>query len=345
MPPPPPSRPSPPAPPKSGRMCPACGTFIPAGRRLCSTCKLEAAKMDGYEAAKRAAQSRGFTGTKVQASRADIIRRAIRITTWVLVIAGIVYGGWSIYAWLHPPPRYLQYPNTAEGTVREFLNYVSAGDDKSLDKAYFLVADSVRDPKASDDRGDYRQIFDVMHNYLANEFGEDWLTQAKYAPDPADPDMFVLRVSMETLHIHVAQQTPPEKEKEQGPHYGFIGVDEFSVNDGPDYRKMAGIEGVLRGVAGQGAVDMLDSVIASGANRWHGPRMVKKVGLLAVLRNPHNLNWKDVLQTYPLRDDPVVRARLTKITTDGRYDTTLQEKAKEVLDDKVTEEELISVGL
>lgn len=342
---PPPPRPSPPAPPKSGRVCPACETFVPAGRRHCPQCKLESAKMDGYEAAKRAAQSRGFTGTKIQVSRADIIRRAVRITTWLLVIAAVGYGGYSIYAWLHPPPRYLQYPNTAEGTVREFLNLVSNGDDKSLDRAYFLVADSVRDPKASDDRGDYRQIFDVMHNYLASEFGDDWLAGARYAPDPADPNTFVLHVSMETLHIRVAQQTPADKEKEQGPHYGFLGVDEFNVNDGPDYRKMAGIEGVLRGVAGQGAVDMLNSVLASGANKWRGPPMVKKVGLLAVLRNPHNINWKDVIQTYPLRNDPVMRARLTRVTADDRYDQVIRDKAKEVLDDKVTEEDRIAAGL
>ena len=108
---------------------------------------------------------------------------------------------------------------------------------------------------------------------------------------------------------------------------------------------MEGIKGFVRGMAGQGAVDNINLVIGASANNMHAAPMVKKVGILAVIRNPHTITWRSALQTYPFRADPVVRNRLKLILDDARYDTQVKEKAQEVLSDKVPDEEINALGL
>ena len=332
---------------RKGRSCPNCAAFVPLDQPRCSSCKLEVSKMQAFAAAKEAARQRGMKGTKVVAERSlgQMIGTGAKYAFLILLVGAVAAGGWWLFK--PRPPRYLKFAATGQAAVTEFMTDISGGGDPQLDAAYGLLADSVRDPKEND-HGDYLQIYDELNNYLAGEFGSDWITRLKVTADPADPNLFAAHIGPETLHVRVAQQTPADKMKEQGEHYGIMQIEEFSVTLAADFRQMEGIKGVLRAYpgAGNGAVEMLDKVLgASGAAPHNAPMIVKKVRLLAVIRNPREVSSQAILLTYPLRNDPVVKARLAQIAGDERYDTPERQRAKEVYDDKVPEEELISVGL
>ncbi len=335
-------------PPTSTATCPNCHATITPGSRQCVICKLEVAKMSAFAAAKKAAQQRGFKTTAVETAETPAWRdpanlgRAVKIVCLLAFVGGI---GWLGYHFFGPKPaRYLQFPATAQAAATEFMTHI-AGGDATYDKAYFLVADTVRDTKASDERGDYVQVFHLLNRYLAAEFGADWITWTQCVPDPANPDVIVATVALETLHIRTAQQTPADKMQSQGAHYGILGIDEFDVQYAADMRQNALIRDILNGVAGSGAESNWDAVFGANAANRHLPKFMTKMIVLQSLRNPRSANWKAVIQTDPLRTDPVIQARLKAILTDERYDKDVRNAAKEVLDDKVTDEERIAVGI
>jgi hypothetical protein len=207
-----------------------------------------------------------------------------------------------------------------------------------------MIPDSARDPKANDEKGQYRQIFHIMNLYLSGEFGSNWIAQTQFAPDPANPNVIVAHVALETLHIQLADQTPAGK-KESGPHFGVLGVDEFNVDDAGKFQQLKAIEGVVGGMAGQGAVANLELIRgASGSPRNETP-MQKKVRLMPIVGNPHEATWKAVVNLWPIRTDPVVRNRLQLIVADGRYDVGVQEKANGVLKEKLNEEDFVAAGV
>jgi hypothetical protein len=298
--------------------------------------------MSAFAAAKRAAQQRG-----IKEAAAEKSRSRIRVSPGVvtLIIFLLLLGGGATWLFWPKPPRYLQFPATAEEAAKTLLTHISAGTDPEYLKAYALIADSARNPKSNDEQGDYTQVFHAMNLYLSGEFGSDWPAQTKLAADPADTTVIVAKVSLETLRIHVQQQTPADKMSQYGPHFGITGVDDFPPQDAADMRQMAGIEGILRGVAGEGAVRNLQTILGAGAGNRHQPRMVKKMGLLAVNRDPRKATSRSVLQMYPLREDPVVRARLLSISQDDRYDPDVRERAKLIVDNRVPEEDLIAAGV
>jgi len=195
----------------SARVCPNCRNAVPPGSRQCPACKLEVAKMAAFAAAKRAAQQRGIKEVEVEKPRFRI-NVSPGVVSLGVFLAILVVGG--VYLFRPKPPRYLAFPGTANDAAQALLTHINGGTDPEYLKAYDLIADSARDPKASDEKGDYTQVFHVMNKYLSAEFGNDWITQTKFAADPADPNVVVAKVAMETLRIHVQQQTPEAKMKE-----------------------------------------------------------------------------------------------------------------------------------
>ncbi len=331
------------APAKSAPTCPNCHAAIPRGARACSVCKLEVAKMAGYAAAKKAALTRGIKTTAVERKASSLpVGSIVKAVILLLVVGGIAYGGYLLFK--PKPPRYLQYPAAAQDSARKFMTYISAGTDLQYDQAYAMIPDSVRDPRADDERGQYHQIFHIMYLYLSGEFGDNWIAKTDVAPDPADPDVVIVHVGLETLHVRVADQTPADK-KAIGPHFGVLGVDEFDVAEAGKFQQRKAIEGVVGGMAGQGAVNNLEKVLNSGGAPRNETPMQKKVRLLPVVGNPHEVSGQAVLNLWPIRKDPVVRNRLEQVVSDGRYDSQIQDVANEVLKDKVTEEELIAAGV
>jgi hypothetical protein len=338
--------------------CPNCGTSFARGTPQCPSCKLDVAKMSAFAAAKKAAQARGIKGTSVQtANRPDIrglagesnatpsrFPPATILKTLLLLafLAGIGYLGYHFFG--PKPPRYLPFPATAQDAAKEFLTRI-AGGDTAHDSAYELIADSARKDAGDDPRGDFRQVFHAVNDYLVAELRPDWIDHTTLAPDPNEPDVIIARIDLETLRIRTAQQTAPELMKKYGPHYGVIGIVEVDVNWAAGLRQMGAITGIVRGVAGESAITNLQTIIgASEANR-RMPPFLKKMELLQVLRNHWAATWKSVVQTYPFRNDPVIRARLTDIKGNDQYDPGVREYAQKVLDNRVTEEDLAAVGI
>ena len=307
------------APSKPGRTCPNCHAFVPAGRRTCLACRLEVSKMDGFLAAKNAAKKRGFASTQVENSGPPFFLRPGFIVKTVLLLAVI---GLVAYYFRPRPPRYLMFPNTPTAAVQQFLQDISGGQDPDFDKAYALVPDSVRDPKNSDEHSDYVQIFDEMNKYFSNEFGPDWYTQTQLAPDAKDPNIIVAKVALETIHIHTADAVPAGKKAQDGAHFGVTAIDEFNVSWAAEFRQMEGLFAALKVVSyGDSAGgENLKAIMGTGESNRHDPPMIKKIRVLEVLRNPRAINYRDVVQAYPFRTDPVVQNRLKMITTDTRYD-------------------------
>jgi hypothetical protein len=300
--------------------------------------------MAGYAAAKKAAQSRGIKTTQVEARRAPLISVGLAVKAVLLIV---VVGGlsWGVFTLFKPkPPRYLQFPATGQESARQFLTHISAGEDKEYDQAYGLIADAVRDPQMNDEIGHYRQMFHNMNRYLSNEFGANWIQNTQVAADPADPNVMIARVSLETLHIRVANQTPPDR-KGAGPHYGILSIDEFNINDSSKMLQTSGLEGGLRMLGADGAIPQLDLIRGASGEPNNETPMQKKLRLLPVVGDPRTVSWKAIVQLWKIRTDPVVRARLEAIMNDGRYDPVIQKKAEEVLKEKTTEEDRVAAGV
>ena len=165
--------------------------------------------------------------------------------------------------------------------------------------------------------------------------------------DSTDPHIRVLiaKVGLETLHIRVQQETPADKLALQGKHFGVLGVDEFNRNDAEGFQQMEGIMGVVGGVAGEGAVDNLKTIISVGGRRPRETMMQTKVRMLPIIGNPREVSRRAIVMTWPVREDPVVRNRLAAIMEDGRFDKEVRDTAKRVLEGTIDETERAAVGV
>jgi hypothetical protein len=97
-------------------------------------------------------------------------------------------------------------------------------------------------------------------------------------------------------------------------------------------------------VAGQGAIDNLQTIIGARESQRLTP-MQRKVKLLPIVRDPRTTTRQVIIRLWPVRQDPVVRARLEAIGNDDRYAPVMKQTAKAVLTETVPEEELIAVGV
>jgi hypothetical protein len=317
--------------------CPNCHAAVAPGRRVCSVCRLEVSQMAAFAAAQKAARARGIKGTQVETRGPALWRNpaVIKLLCLLLVVGGIAYLGYRFFG--PKPPAYLKLASTPEQTAHDFLALVSAGDEAHF-RAYDLIAVSARSG-VDDPGGSFRQVFHNVNDYLSAEFLKDWMAKTQLVADPKDPNIIIAKIDNETLHIRTTQVTPPDKLQKYGPHYGIVGIEEVSVYDAAELQKWAIIGDYVGGVGGQGAAENLKSVLSAGAANRHQPPFIMKMGLLDALRNPRSCNWRTVVQTNPLRTDPVIQARLAAIVDDERYDTSVRNVAKEVLEDKVSEEE------
>jgi hypothetical protein len=325
---------------QSTRACPNCAATFSAGSRQCPVCKLEVAKMDAFAAAKQAARKKGLQTTKVQEAGTPVWRRpiVIGVLLGLLLLAFII----AKFSGAGGPPPWTQYPSTKEEVVKQLFTDIAVGDDPGYDKAYALIAPSARNPEDSDEKGHYRQLDHEVYRYLSGEFGADWLSTLQIEQDPTNSDMMIAHVGLETLHVPVVLETPADKLNDNNHHYAITGIQEFDISEAAGFQQTAGVMAVLGAEAGQGAVRNLTAVIGAAGASHHESPMQTKLRLLPILRDPRMLSKYEIYQTWPIRKDPVVRHRLDAIVEDDRYPPELKEVAKEVLNDSVTDEELIA---
>ena len=325
---------------KPTRTCPNCAASFSPSSKQCPICKLETEKMDAFAAAKQAARKRGLQTTKVEEASTPLWRRPAFIggLLALLLIGAVVFklmgpGG---------PPPWMAYPSTKEDAVKALFADIAVGDDPGYDKAYGLIDPKSRDPDDTDEKGHYRQLYHEVYRYLSGEFGSGWLSTLTIEQDAANSNLMIAHVGLETLHVPVVQETPPDKLNDSNHHYAVTGIQEFDIHDAAGYQKTAGVMAVVGAEAGAGAVRSLTAVIGAAGASGHETPMQTKLRLLPILRDPRETTKYVIYQTWPVRKDPVVRHRLDAINGDDRYPMEFKEVAKEVLNDSVSEEELIA---
>jgi hypothetical protein len=296
--------------------------------------------MAAFAAAKQAARKKGLQTTQVESAGTPLWRHPLILAgIAALLLAAFIVA--KLTGVTGPPPWSL-YPSTKEAAVQQLFTDIAVGDDPGYDKAYALIAPSARNPDDSDEKGHYRQLYHEVYRYLSGEFGADWLSTLQIEPDATNSDLMIAHIGLETLHVPVVQQTPPDKLTGSNTHYALTGISEFDISEAAGFQKTAGVMAVLGAEAGQAAVRNLTAVIgAAGASGRETP-MQTKLRLLPILRDPRVLSKYEIYQTWPIRKDPVVRHRVQTIVDDDRYPMELKEVAKEVLTDSVTDEELIA---
>ena len=90
------------------------------------------------------------------------------------------------------------------------------------------------------------------------------------------------------------------------------------------------------------AIPRIEGILNAGGAQRRETAMQTKLRLLPSLRNPRNVNKYEVYQTWPVRKDPVIRRRLNAMVHDERYDGGIRQVAQEVLNNAVSDEELIA---
>lgn len=301
--------------------------------------------MDAFDAARKAAAAKGFSGTKVMDSRGPAWRRpgTIALVVLLLLIGAGVY--WYVTR-PAPPPAWKKYATTKEEAVKQHLEWISTGQDDDYLKAYAMLDPAVYDKSSDDEKGEYRQLYHTIYKYLTGEFGDHWVQNIKLTPDPQQPDRVEAKVDLETLHFRVAQMTPKQElDKGEQEHWAVDGIEEFSIAEAKGFQSTAAQMGVIRGVAGEGAVRNLETIIGASAKNNHETAMQKKVRMLPILRDPRETVGRTILQIYPLRDDPVVHARLEEIKDDTRYDLPTRDLVARTLKNDISEEELVGAGV
>ncbi len=325
---------------KPTRTCPNCAASFAPTSKQCPVCKLETAKMDAFAAAKQAARKRGLQTTRVEGASTPFWRRPVVIggLLALLVVAFILFE----FTGVARPPAWMQYPSTKEDAVKALFTDIAVGDDPGYDKAYALIAPSARNPEDSDEKGHYRQLYHEVYKYLSGEFGTGWASTLSVEQDPANTDNMIVHVGLETFHVETVLMTPPDKLTESNHHYATTGIGEVNIADAAGFQQMEGAMAVVGAEAGQAAVRNIQSVLGAAGARHRETPMQTKMRLAPLLRDPRGINKYEVYQTWPVRKDPVVRNRLTAITSDGRYDQAIKDVATEVLNDSVTDDELIA---
>jgi hypothetical protein len=306
-------------------------------------CKLQVAQMPAFAAAKAAARRKGKSTTQIENSSPPFYKNFLRPIVIFPALLVIVL----VYYFTRPaaPSAWTKLPQTQMDAAREILTDISQGDPGYY-KAYDLIAPSAKNPDDRDDLGRYRQLFHVMDAYLSTEFGSDWITTLNLQPDKNNSDLIEAHIGVETLHLRAKLETPADKLKDDNRHYAIEGFDEFDIHDAAEMQKMAAITGIVGGLGGPGASNNLQTIISAvgGGNRRESP-MTRKLRILPNLRNPRAAVRRTVLQAWPIRKDPVIRARLEAITNDQRYPPDVIQTAQQVLQDNVPDEDLIAAGV
>jgi hypothetical protein len=325
----------------AGRKCPKCMTVVLPGREKCPRCGLPVAQMDSLDA--KIDTARRQKQKAVEAAAATPFWKSPVMFAGLFLLLLIGVGLYFAFGRPKPEP-WRAYPTTREAAVRQLMEGIATGKDEGYLKSYAVVAQSMKDPKNSDEEGQYRQVFHELYKYLSGEFGPDFGTTMTIEQDPQFASGLIVHVGLETLHVGTDEQTPPELIASAGDHYGVSGFSEFNMQDAASMQQAEAITGYLKLYGAQGSINQLQSIAGASESRrmtaWQ-----RKVSILPIVRNPRTVTRQAIIRLWPIRKDPVVKARLESIAEDGRYDNLIQQTAREVVNEKVSEEELIAVGV
>ncbi|MGN6368899.1 MAG: hypothetical protein ACTHN5_11625 [Phycisphaerae bacterium] len=322
------------------RRCPSCGAVVPRTATACVNCKLDVAQMDSYKGARTSAAKR--IAAAESAANPPLWQSPPIILGALLLLAIAGFFTWRLTR-PTPPPAWTRFPTSRQDLAEQLFKDIAVGDDPGYDKAYALLAPSAHHADDSDELGHYRQLFHEIYKYL-NNFDPQWPADMKIEHDPTNDSTMLVHVGPETLHVGTKLETPPDKVNDSNKHYATTGIAEYDVSDAANMSATEAQKAVIRSVAGQGAINNIEAISGAGGHAHETP-METKMRLIPLLLNPRQVNNYEIYHCWPLRQDPAIRWALERITTDGRYANDAQSIAKEVLDNRVSEEELIAAGV
>jgi len=256
-----------------------------------------------------------------------------------LGVAVVLLGTAVVYYITRPKPTpWLEYPADPQALVTQFMKLIQEDTVAAHNKAYALV--NLPDRQKDDEA--HLQEYHEVHRYLSPLFGSDWA--ARMTVVPVEPGKtYEVRIGTERLHVDVIKQGPPEGPPTE--HYGIVAIREFPLDEGPAAAQMAAITSILGGVAGKGATDNLNVIVAGGGNYARLSKMQMKRVALPVAMDPNTSVRQVILHLYPVRDDPTVKACLQTLIDDQRFTMESRNTAKEVLEGTVPLEDLIAAGV
>jgi hypothetical protein len=216
-PPPPTPKPKPIAPPAAARpapkpgvlpeFCPACGTKVIHGRRLCIKCQRDVTKP---------VVSKGAAVDDRTEAVATFVGKALKAGILAAVLAFVVFCGYGLYImFFSSRDPFDMYPKTREAAVREFLGHVARGGDAEYDKALKLISFRVRFGTHNENEDTfYKVAFARMHDELAQKHGSDWLSKVKIDKEgvgSGEDEVLTAVIDDARYAMNVQVQIPAEK--------------------------------------------------------------------------------------------------------------------------------------
>ena len=273
---------------KKVRRCPNCSAVVPKNATNCVSCKMDVAQMDTFKPARGSAPRKVYNDTENPVVPIPWYRSPGIITGAVLllVIAGFITWRLTRPA---PPPAWTRYPTTQDDLVTQMFTNIAVGDDPGYDKAYALLAPSAHDRENKDELGQYRQLYHEIFKYL-NNFDTNWAAGMKIEHDPTSESTMLVHVGPETLHVNTQLVTPPDIVNDTNKHYGTVQIAEFNVGDASDMGSTEARKAIIGSVAGQGALNNLNTILGASGGRAHETPMQLKLRTIPLLHDPRHVN-------------------------------------------------------
>lgn len=336
--------------------CPVCGALILPGRTRCISCN-KVLSGDPTAGANRQAAARARSFRVDDDTEPSLIVRLRKPLIWsgiILVLCGGIYWAYS-KATAHTNAAYKKFPHNRTKLVRDFFTYVSTDTNSEFRKAYDLISLTRRRPHKSNRQGHFWQRFHVLDQYLASQFGPQWVQRLRIvkkhvAGAKGSPTRYVVHVDTEVFHMRIAAQVPrgAKTPPTTGRRYGIIGMREFALSGGAKSQTLGLVNAYVGGFYGAtGSAAQINGLHAAfgGSDANETPWQIKH-RLLPIVVDPRATALQQcIYQLWPVRNDPTVRRALLKIMHDRRYSTHIRHVATAVYTGRAHEADLVGNGV
>ncbi len=269
-----------------------------------------------------------------------------------MAVLALLFGAYTFATSNKKGVAWKKYPTSRTILVKRFFGYVSTDTNADFAKAYKLLALSRRRAKNAHP-GHYYQRFHDLDQYLAGEFGPQWIDRLKVVRKQQELNgklhtVMVAVVDTERFHVFVAPQVPKGFHPGGPTHYGLLAIREFQFSGGAASQRLGIINSYVGGFYGAtGSANQIRGLAAAfgGSDANETPWQIKQ-RLLPIVEDPHGTALRQcIYQLWPVRNDPTVRRRLYKIIHDPRYAPNIRTDARSVYNGTASAAILIGNGV
>ncbi len=233
--------------PKIPEFCPNCGAKVLANRKFCFKCNRDVTQMDKLIAL-RAQEAKGPSGEQ---KFAIVFGHVMRVVMWAVIAGVVVILILGMKMMFLPGGLWDNYPKTREAAVREFLQHIAAGTDKSYEKAFMLISFRERSTGKSSEDVVFKSVFKQIHDEFNQKYGNDWIgkiklenlgSNDKYADDEVDfrltlgNDTYLvasqvqLDITRATANMTLPRTKKPVYKEDGENHFGILDIAEYPVH-------------------------------------------------------------------------------------------------------------------